>query len=57
MTRVHVRFDTDLCFVDIGIDLSEFVVKKVYDDEVFGEYGFQHIFIKRDSLPKDFLGE
>jgi hypothetical protein len=57
MTRVQVRFDTDLCFVDIGIDLSEFVVKKVYDDEVFGEYGFQHIFIKRDSLPKDFLGE
>ncbi len=57
MTRVQVRFDTDFSFVDIGIDLSGFVVKKVYDDEVFGEYGFQHIFIKRDSLPKDFLGE
>jgi hypothetical protein len=57
MTRVQVRFDTDLIFVDIGIDLSGFVVSKVYDDEVFGQYGFQNIFIKKDSLPKDFLGE
>jgi hypothetical protein len=41
----------------VKIDLNGFKIHHITHDEVFGYYGFQYMAIKKDSLPKDFLGE
>lgn len=55
--NVEFRFPNEMNHDKVKLDLDDFKIHHITNDEVFGYYGFQYMAIKRDSLPKDFLGE
>ncbi len=54
---IEFRFPNEMNYDKVKLDLDSFTIHHITHDEVFGYYGFQYMAIKKDSLPKDFLGE
>lgn len=57
LSKVNVRFPNDSDYQELSFDLSMFKVHNVFQDEVFGFYEKTYVSIKKESLPKGFLGE
>jgi hypothetical protein len=57
MIKVQLRFPNDACYESVKVDMGRFKLHRVFDDEIFGFIGDVYVGIKKQSLPKGFLGE
>jgi hypothetical protein len=53
--KVQLRFPNSCWWETIKINLSEFEIVNVFDDQVFLKNGANVISVKKTSLPKTFL--
>lgn len=56
MSKIQVRFPNESHYQEVDFDLSMFKVHNVYQDEVFGYFGNMYVSIRKETLPKGFLG-
>lgn len=47
MEKVLVRFPNESFFVEIDVNISDFIPEKVFENEVFGWYKGLYVSIKR----------
>lgn len=53
--KVRVRFPNDDYPIELTITKKDFIVSKIFDKEVFGDYKGTHIAIKREDYEKIIL--
>jgi uncharacterized protein YrrD len=55
LNRVQLRFPNSIGWFTTKIDLTQFEVVSIFDDEVFIKKDNNVVSIKKDTVPKSFL--
>jgi hypothetical protein len=55
LKRVQLRFPNSSGWITTKIDLSQFKVLSIFDDEVFIKKDDNVVSVKKDTVPKSFL--
>jgi hypothetical protein len=55
LNRVQLRFPNSVGWFTTKIDLSQFEVVSVFDDEVFMKKNDSVVSVKKDTIPKSFF--